>query len=195
MKTGFVSRYADVVQALCKGQRPRDEIVEAWLLDDTGEDHRLQDFAGYHSGDWMQGIAILDAAFSLATNPTEGDCHETFEEFLGSRGMTVVAEVEVETPLAESAVDLVKDAVAEALGDAYDCGRHWSAWSYGTMGPDDFSLVREDDERVHEIAQAAVSALFGCQDLRVFLDTAARNLGLVCGGIKAADLYDKYFRL
>jgi hypothetical protein len=53
----------------------------------------------------------------------------------------------------------VRDAIAEALGDAYDCGRVWSAWSYGTMGPDDFSLVAEDDDRLEELASAAIAAM------------------------------------
>lgn len=52
----------------------------------------------------------------------------------------------------------VMDAVAEALGDAYDCSRVWQAWSYGTMGQDDFSLVAEDADRVAEIADAAITA-------------------------------------
>ncbi|MBD9406232.1 hypothetical protein IB236_12865 [Acidovorax sp. ACV02] len=52
----------------------------------------------------------------------------------------------------------VVDAVAAALGDAYDCTRTWSAWSYGTMGSDDFLLVAEDGERVAEIARAAINA-------------------------------------
>lgn len=52
----------------------------------------------------------------------------------------------------------VIDAVAEALGDAYDCTRVWSAWSCGTMGPDDFALVSEDGDRVAEIAGAAIGA-------------------------------------
>lgn len=54
--------------------------------------------------------------------------------------------------------DSVLDAVAAALGDAYDCGRVWSAWSYGTMGPDDFSMIAEDGDRVAEIARAAIDA-------------------------------------
>ena len=53
----------------------------------------------------------------------------------------------------------VCEAVAEALGDAYDCMRAWSAWGYGTMRRDDFSLVAEDDSRVAEIADAAIKAL------------------------------------
>lgn len=56
-------------------------------------------------------------------------------------------------------LDAVKAAVAEALGDAYDCTRVWSAWSYNTMGPDDFVLVSDDDERLTEIVDAALEAL------------------------------------
>ena len=50
-------------------------------------------------------------------------------------------------------------AIAEALGGAYDCQRVWSAWSYGTMGSDDFTLTSEDDDRVAEIADAAIEAI------------------------------------
>lgn len=53
----------------------------------------------------------------------------------------------------------VRDAIAEALGNAYDCTRVWNAWSYGTMGPDDFTLVREDSDRLDEIADAALQAM------------------------------------
>jgi hypothetical protein len=46
----------------------------------------------------------------------------------------------------------VIEAVAGALGGcAYDCTRVWSAWSYGTMSQDDFSLVAGDDSRLAEI--------------------------------------------
>lgn len=55
--------------------------------------------------------------------------------------------------------DAVIEAVAGALGDAYDCGRTWAAWGVGTMGPDDFRLVAEDADRVAEIADAALAAL------------------------------------
>lgn len=49
-------------------------------------------------------------------------------------------------------VEALQEAVAEALGNAYDCLRTWSAWGVGTMGQDDFALVREDADRVAEIA-------------------------------------------
>ena len=52
----------------------------------------------------------------------------------------------------------VLDAVAAAIGDAYDCNRVWSAWQIGAMGPEDFSRVAEDGDRVAEIAGAALMA-------------------------------------
>ncbi len=55
--------------------------------------------------------------------------------------------------------EAVKQAIAEALGEALDCTRVWSAWSYGTMRPNDFQLVAEDDGRLDEIADAAISAM------------------------------------
>lgn len=54
--------------------------------------------------------------------------------------------------------DSVIDATAEAIGEAYDCGRVWSAWHVGTMGPSDFYSVAEDGDRVAEIARAAITA-------------------------------------
>jgi hypothetical protein len=55
--------------------------------------------------------------------------------------------------------EAVRAAVAEALGDTYDCTRVWEAWGVGTMGPDDFVLVAEDGDRVAEIADAVIEAL------------------------------------
>lgn len=42
----------------------------------------------------------------------------------------------------------VMDAIAVALGDAYDCLRVWGAWSYGTMSQDDFVQVVEQQDRL-----------------------------------------------
>ena len=61
--------------------------------------------------------------------------------------------------LTDEQITSARDAVAEALGDAYDCLRVWSAWGVGTMGPDDFSLIAEDEERLMEITMAALSAV------------------------------------
>ena len=58
----------------------------------------------------------------------------------------------------EEAREAVIEAVAEALGDAYDCTRVWGAWSYGTMGPDDFVSVAGQADRLAEIADSAIAA-------------------------------------
>jgi hypothetical protein len=65
----------------------------------------------------------------------------------------------VAQPEPEAKRDAVIAAVAEALGNAYDCLRVWEAWRVGTMGEDDFVLVTEDPDRVAEIADAAIEAM------------------------------------
>jgi hypothetical protein len=62
-------------------------------------------------------------------------------------------------PTDEMLRDAIAEAVRESLGEAYDCTRVWSAWSVGTMGPDDFALVAEDDARVAEIVDAVMAKL------------------------------------
>lgn len=74
----------------------------------------------------------------------------------------------------EATKERVCEAIAEALGDAYDCTRVWNAWSYGTMGPDDFCLVAEDGERVAEIANAAMGAMTDQAQPSVQAPTAAK---------------------
>jgi hypothetical protein len=58
----------------------------------------------------------------------------------------------------EVKLEPVMDAVAQALGDAYDCTRVWAAWGVGTMSEDDFHLISDDSSRVAEIATAAIEA-------------------------------------
>lgn len=54
----------------------------------------------------------------------------------------------------------IVEALTEALGeDAHDCLRVWSAWSYGTMGPDDFSPIIHDSDRMEELAEAVMNVL------------------------------------
>jgi len=55
--------------------------------------------------------------------------------------------------------EAVATALAEALGDAMDCMRVWDAWRVGTMTQDDFAIIRDDSERLYELADAAISAL------------------------------------
>lgn len=56
----------------------------------------------------------------------------------------------------------VKDHVLAQLANSmgpnlYDCTRVWSAWSYGTMGPNDFSSVIDNDERMADLANTLIS--------------------------------------
>lgn len=59
----------------------------------------------------------------------------------------------------EEDVERASEAVAEALGRAYDYNRVWNAWDYGTMGPGDFSMVAATPWRTHEIASAALQSV------------------------------------
>ena len=61
--------------------------------------------------------------------------------------------------ITEELREKAKEAVAEALGEAYDCTRAWSACGHGTMGQNDFALIAEDDSRLSEIVDAALGAL------------------------------------
>lgn len=65
----------------------------------------------------------------------------------------------VPVQLTDEQVEKVDNALCESIGSAYDCLRVWGAWSYGTMGPDDFALVTEDGERVAEIRNSVLMAL------------------------------------
>lgn len=55
-------------------------------------------------------------------------------------------------------------AVADTLWCTYDCLRVWEAWSVGTMGPDDFSMIVEDEDRLAEITDAALSPALAAID-------------------------------
>lgn len=78
----------------------------------------------------------------------------------------------LEAQQAEPAVPLsmreaLFESIAEALGEAYDCTRVWPAWSYGTMGPDDFTQVAEQADRVNEIVDAVLSIITPAQPAMV----------------------------
>lgn len=112
------------------------------------DDGRL--LAAYQSGfnaaqTWDAHSHGLRAVYALAAAPQPS----------GNSGELLAA---VAVP-DEATGERVRVAIVEALGDAYDCTRVWSSWGAGTMGPGDFSLVAEDDERVAEIADAAIKAM------------------------------------
>lgn len=71
----------------------------------------------------------------------------------------------------------VQDAIAEALGDAYDCTRVWGAWGVGTMSEDDFARVADDSDRVAEIADAAIGAMSAAptEDIEVLKRDSVRH--------------------
>lgn len=51
----------------------------------------------------------------------------------------------------------LRDALAQALGSTYVCGRAWSAWQHGTMTADDFTPAAECDELLSELVAAVES--------------------------------------
>ena len=51
------------------------------------------------------------------------------------------------------------EAISGALGEAMECTRVWAAWGVGTMSEDDFALVANDQERLHEIASACLTKI------------------------------------
>ncbi len=55
--------------------------------------------------------------------------------------------------------DAISNALLSSLGTVYDCTRVWSAWSHGTMGPDDFVPLDMQDDRIEEVVDAVISAL------------------------------------
>lgn len=61
--------------------------------------------------------------------------------------------------LTDEQVAKVDTAICEALGEAYDYLRGGIAWSCETMGPEDFSLVADDSDRVASIREAVLQAL------------------------------------
>lgn len=51
------------------------------------------------------------------------------------------------------------DVIAAALdSDTTVCTRVWEAWSYGTMGPDDFTPLAEEPDSLRNIADAVLAA-------------------------------------
>lgn len=79
-----------------------------------------------------------------------------------------------ETILTDTSRASVDDAIASTMGYAYDCLRVWSAWGYGTMGQDDFSLVAEDSERLREISDAAIRAVLQSPEIQALRKDAER---------------------
>ena len=73
--TTVAQRLGDVLQLLCGGKRPPDDVVLAWLDAEMG-DIGLQHFCAQHGPAWAQGIALIELAMVAVAQPTEGVDHE-----------------------------------------------------------------------------------------------------------------------
>lgn len=74
----WLQRFVDAVEWLCRARPPLDMCIEwATNVSVDGED-RLQSWVLCQKGlpAWMQGIAVLDAATTLADQPVEGEAHQ-----------------------------------------------------------------------------------------------------------------------
>lgn len=149
---------------MTQAQQPEALRLSAWLQDGTFHHMTLGDaiLAGRELRSQHARLAELEAEnAALKAAPECLTCNDN-----GAVGNILTAEPCLDcTPKAAPAAQAVDevpesvlDAVAEALGDAYDCGRVWSAWGVGTMSADDFSPVADDSDRVAEIARAAITA-------------------------------------
>lgn len=112
--------------------------------------------------DAMASVPSLSSLHGLAPGACEGMKSEDYVNKVRNGGCSFPDCAAPGVSTVEDAgaqKEAVMDAIADALGDAYDCTRVWHAWSYGTMGPDDFALVAADPSRVAEIATAAIAAM------------------------------------
>ena len=138
----------------------------------ASEAHQLVDYVyGRPAGEPKQesgGVSVTHAALCLANDidmnaAAEAELARIWTKVEVIRAKQAAKPKHSPLPAApampESMKDIVRTAIASALGDAYDCTRVWQAWSYGTMSPDDFSLVAEDSDRLNEITDAVIQVL------------------------------------
>jgi len=63
-------------------------------------------------------------------------------------------------PITKEARERLENEFYEYLGDEiYACGRVHEAWAVGTMGLDDFSLAREDQDILDSLVEIALKSL------------------------------------
>ncbi|KVH64435.1 hypothetical protein WS89_03900 [Burkholderia sp. MSMB1072] len=138
---------------------PADAPAEARPTDDELWDQTLRERDQYH--DMADKLARAIATHLQIDIGEHSNLNCPWEEALEAIENTTPVRAADATVanLTDERRELVCEAVAEALGDAYDCTRVWSAWGVGTMGPNDFHHVADDPERVGEIADAAINAL------------------------------------
>lgn len=79
----------------------------------------------------------------------------------------------------------IRAIVEDTTFNAYICKRVWSAWSYGTMGEDDFQKFSESDvfeELVEDIEKLVAEESDGWISVDVELPKEATNLLVACEG-------------
>ena len=73
---------------------------------------------------------------------------------------TVPTEVTELRPITKEARERLENEFYDYLGEEiYACGRVHEAWGVGTMGLDDFSLAREDQDILDSLVEIALKSL------------------------------------
>ena len=149
------AEYSKALDSLCRAQPAQAEARPCHVFNVT-KNGALTEWEPT-----TMAFALPDGKHALYTAPQQAEAvpfnHATQLQIAYVKGLGDGAR-QAEAVPSEVQIEAACEAVAGALGDAYDCTRVWSAWSYGTMGPEDFSQVSEDSDRVREIALAALGA-------------------------------------
>jgi hypothetical protein len=71
--TTWVERFQAAMALLCDGRRPTEIMIFDWFV---GDGEELQQWASENGSlGWHQGIALIDAACTIADQPEEGAGH------------------------------------------------------------------------------------------------------------------------
>lgn len=165
---------ADMASAAAQGHRDGVASVQQGEPVGTFWQHpKTKEWYQQHDGEPLYRAAPVAQQPQAEAASKCAQCQKPYKAGATTKGCpkcapgVIVPEAEFQKPIAapqqaevvrDAMVEAAYDAVADALRDAYDCTRDWSAWSYGTMGPDDFVILSEDSDRVREIAGAAIDA-------------------------------------
>lgn len=73
----YEERFRHALTILCGGTPPPEPLCNLWL---TTDDVGLQDWVKYNASmEWVQGIAVIEAARTLAEQPEEGEGHQPYQ--------------------------------------------------------------------------------------------------------------------
>lgn len=176
-RTAFFKRIAELEAE--RAEREKQEPVAWYVDDDEGREYNgAPEMSGGRIGIPLYAAPpstapvlltdgfVFDCGFQHGLLLEDADSNPDVAEFareiesatLRANGFKVDGSEPSRPVLTPEQVEKADEAIREALGYASDM-REWDAWSYGTMGPDDFWPVAESDERVAEIRNAAAAAL------------------------------------